>query len=557
MIVEDQEFQSISNDLKEKILMLIAHFIKNKEEGKHGKTSQETVGNTTKVKASHSGDVKNEFDKVKLKVEDREDFTIEVDPTIHEDFNVEEDKEFEGLKAEVEDEEDDDEDKELIEALDNDYFHLQDLVEKKVDIPENALIKTGNNGFRRLVKSKEAPVKSDLSYSCNLCKFECKKEIGLDRHMARDHKEMLKTSGVYNFTCDLCDEVFSSFNHKCRHIRNVHGKYKDPRTGPKKKRGNWFLAEKQFECKECNLRFRYPYSMKKHMFQTHGPGLCDKCGLPMVTYDLYKSHLLKEHGVDLDADLLKCDECNRLFYTPETLEEHKQRVHVRVLCTECGKELEPKKLKKHMFLVHEQKICKDCGMEFTDAAKFFAHQDTHVKNMEYVCEVCSKMFRSVKSLRIHKRVHSDKSQHKVCPICGSTVKNLEIHHRFQHEDPTKCPQCDYVAGRLAMEKHFQQNHAAREMQECELCNRKFKDLRRHIQTFHVEHEVFQCEYCDFKTKWSHNMNAHVKKVHVDKCPPLETCPHCGKEIVHTMENHLRKCPQHPSRYLTNNQIATN
>jgi len=89
--------------------------------------------------------------------------------------------------------------------------------------------------------------------------------------------------------------------------------------------------------------------------------------------------------------------------------------------------------------------CANCPFECSNKKTVAEHEEGHKENV--LCEICSKSFLTEKSLKAHKRIHTDRKP-LICTYCSKgfvEMSTLNQHEREQHEEEaTKhpCTDCD-------------------------------------------------------------------------------------------------------------------
>ena len=133
-----------------------------------------------------------------------------------------------------------------------------------------------------------------------------------------------------------------------------------------------------------------------------------KCSFCPKTYKYKKSlvlHVIKIHGI---LKNVKCDSCNKSFFTAHDLKHHQSRAHLSIkryqtkchICNKVFSNAPPSYLKIHIKTVHEEV-------------------------RKFKCDVCNKLFSRKSNLRTHKRqLHGNEKEIKKyqCDSCHKTFK---------------------------------------------------------------------------------------------------------------------------------------
>ena len=163
-------------------------------------------------------------------------------------------------------------------------------------------------------------------------------------------------------------------------------------------------AVHKYEC--CNSSFIDEAQLQLHTQRMH-PN-CDKCGKKFKSQYLLKKHVIIEHTKSVqklseglkNKKKVKCDHCDLHV---SNLKKHIRVYHEKKGCDHCTFcTLLYEDLKSHILKVHDGKRidCDSCEKSFLTSGQLQRHKDT---NHEWICDQCSKTFRSKTYLNSHIR----------------------------------------------------------------------------------------------------------------------------------------------------------
>ena len=108
--------------------------------------------------------------------------------------------------------------------------------------------------------------------------------------------------------------------------------------------------------------------------------------------------------------------------------------------------------------------------------------------LTFICDHCSKPFKSASALKILLKTHSGEKPNKCnqCVFVSSQAINLKKKHLKMHsgEKSNKCNQCDYASSCAG-------------------------HLRRHLKT-HSGEKSNKCNQCDFASSYASALKEHLK-----------------------------------------------
>ena len=119
---------------------------------------------------------------------------------------------------------------------------------------------------------------------------------------------------------------------------------------------------------------------------------------------------------------LKCDECEKKFSNPNSLQVHINTCHKgqRAICQYCSKEVSY--LKGHIAQHHEQEkkfSCNKCEKSFQSKYLLRRHSEVvHEGLKNYKCDKCSKTFSDAGNMRKHIACVHENLKPYQCDDCG-------------------------------------------------------------------------------------------------------------------------------------------
>ncbi|XP_069672966.1 zinc finger and BTB domain-containing protein 14-like [Periplaneta americana] len=118
---------------------------------------------------------------------------------------------------------------------------------------------------------------------------------------------------------------------------------------------------------------------------------------------------------DISHDSIKCNICNKVFVTPESMKRHS---HIHTLeksfkCDVCGKRISNyRNLKRHIAHLHTNRSkfnCDVCGRSVSDAEILKRHMRLHTDSNKFYCVICEKNVSNAENLKKHIRLHTGRS----------------------------------------------------------------------------------------------------------------------------------------------------
>ncbi|XP_069363879.1 zinc finger protein 28-like [Maniola hyperantus] len=195
------------------------------------------------------------------------------------------------------------------------------------------------------------------NYVCEICDYGC-----LNRKLMLTHKKSHKTG---SFECDTCNKVFETFQKMRQHAYTIH-KFK---SMPAK-------------CTVCNERFKSFPIKDQHMITVHGmtPVVrkCLACDKIFPTQLALRIHTKKYHLMERDY---KCKECEMKFFAKDQLKCHmlKHSGKKDFQCDVCLKWFTRKYVLSEHMRIHmndRRYKCLQCGRGFVQKCSWRGHMRT-------------------------------------------------------------------------------------------------------------------------------------------------------------------------------------
>lgn len=241
------------------------------------------------------------------------------------------------------------------------------------------------------------------------------------------------------------------------------------------------------------------------------------------------------------------------------------------ICKVCEKPLPvtKKALNKHIS-THDPGnpipfICRLCSKGFKTARSLYNHEKAHVPNSK--CSFCDEKFRTYISRVYHERkVHTGIKPYS-CKICENKTffTKAEINkHNYRHHTTVKPYVCEICSKGYVLLPEFKQHlkvHKNERDYQCTICGKSFlssASVRIHEKQVHITEDRFSCEKCsiNFSKKpalWKHNRTVHEGDNFCDFCGKCFMTRELLKKHTQYHEDDLKyQCPVCPNKKFPRN-----
>lgn len=254
------------------------------------------------------------------------------------------------------------------------------------------------------------------------------------------------------FKCDKCHRVF-----KYEMLLKVHQCVS--------------MQESSFVCQVCNYTCKKFYNLTQHqLVHSNYKKRCEICAKAFNTEKGLKYHL-KNHSAASEW-ALQCKECHKSFRSEVYFKYHQclntgQQDNFQ--CQICQKTCRTfSMLSRHQLSHVNENIykCKECDQSFTTQVGMQAHFNRfHAIERPFLCEVCGKLFSSLRQLNYHKRCFCNDTPKFFfrCKLCKATFESRaesQNHTKSVHPSKIKCDHCEKLfKTNLGRKIHQAKNHA--------------------------------------------------------------------------------------------------
>lgn len=203
-----------------------------------------------------------------------------------------------------------------------------------------------------------------------------------------------------------------------------------------------------------------------------------------------------------------------------------ESINVNRIGLDSNAQASPSDLKKMVEKNELQIVCQICGKIFKTVSNLNCHMRVHSDVRNFACDQCPNTYKYSTQLRNHMRKHSGQKpymcRHDKCGKCFAQVGQLRKHNRIHTgERPYECSVCSKRFSRGTHLRSHQKLHSGSAMFECPQCDKVYTQkpqLKIHMR-IHTGVREFKCTHCDkefFKLcVLKKHIKTHSKKNDVD------------------------------------------
>jgi len=303
-----------------------------------------------------------------------------------------------------------------------------------------------------------------------------------------------------------------------------------------------YLLGSENECKICNKPFLTKASLTRHYTDIHKQVWSFKCGFCDKSYPRESDLKIHEKKHTTGSINFVCKICLQDQVSQRALTIHMKNVHIK----------------------EKEYSCEFCNKMFAEVNEKIVHERRHMGVKPYMCDICNKFFTTSSALKCHiSDIHEKNGPYK-CGYCDKSYYNESalIDHERKHTGlkPFTCETCGKSYDRKStLNKHVKihepKSEDADDKHFCEICFKMFarkRNLKEHIRFVHEEGNNF-CEICNKSYAKKDSLERHIKDIHEARDRPLYECQSCHATFreERSLQTHVKVVHEKERNFICN------
>lgn len=334
-----------------------------------------------------------------------------------------------------------------------------------------------------LLWSNATPIRrrGGIGYACCFCADQYPIPADLKRHCLERHdgtaiSTFMKGRDLHGYLvkldvtalrCKICDSPIETLELLMGHLKAAHSRNLD--LAIKNHMVPFKFEAEGLRCCVCSSAFHRFRALQVHMNAHRRNYVCGVCDAGFVN-----RHMLRCHSDGHKVGTFPCERCPKEFRTRRSRRLHERAAHGPSLphkCGHCGERFKENWNKnEHLSRVHGVRApavqCRACERSFDSQQRWLLHMKRdHLMQRQHQCTSCEKAFYAKRELADHMVKHTGLREFR-CELCSKSygrLKTLKEHLRrlHPHDDRFKCRHCGWTfvdTARLA--KHVVDKHGS-------------------------------------------------------------------------------------------------
>lgn len=372
-------------------------------------------------------------------------------------------------------------------------------------------------------KSKKSESSKMVKFGCSRCDFKAPSKYNVKKHQEEDHQN--QQCRVLFLGCVKCQAGL--YHRRCM-VNNSRN-----RNQNKSKDG-------RFLCNSCDYKSNYKQNVTSHQKVYHKDEEQNNRVLKIGCHSCEQNISHKRCESEKKAKSrqggdYKCDECQFSTKLEESLQNHVQHVHLKIVRYSCSL-CDFKHFYRSAVISHQKEKCGD-------------GDDARV--LQIGCQPCeeNQVHQHTNRNRLKKKDWSVKCQYRHCNYTTVKQKWLMAHIQRVHvtKRTFKCPLCSYESFfKSAVLRHSRNVHGGSEQRDVSSSESiGGGTILRPRKNYQIK-----CQTCPFRTCRQELLKAHQERVHVRKLRLVCSSPGCSYRSYYSQSLYRHWRSHHPGQTLS-------